>query len=97
MEFEKVCQNYKILNNMVLGEAKKVFLVKRTCDVAKTLSSNFQKNLSCQNLVAALPSNLADKLGFEKSLLIGLCPFYGLGFAPLQVGKITFYKHVYHC
>jgi hypothetical protein len=44
-----------------------------------------------------LVSNLVNKLGLEESLLIRLCPFFGLGFAPLWVHKITSYKHVYHC
>ncbi len=41
MEFQKVCQNSKLLNNRFLGEEKKGFLAKRACDVAKTISSNF--------------------------------------------------------
>jgi hypothetical protein len=76
VEFEKVCQDFEILNNRVLGQDKKVFLA-RNCDVIKTLYSNFQKGLSYQNLVATLLSNLVNKLGFEKPLLIGLCPFGG--------------------
>jgi hypothetical protein len=97
VEFEKNCQDSEILNNRVLGEEKKAFLAKRNHDAARTLSSNFQRGLSCQNLVAALLSNLVNKLGFEEFLLIGLCPFCGLGFAPLWASKITSYKHVYHC
>jgi hypothetical protein len=97
VEFEKVCQDFEILSNRVLGGKKKVFLAKRNYDVAKTLSSNFQRSLSYQNLVATLPSNLVNKLGFEESLLIRFCPFCGLGFALLWASKITSYKHVYHC
>ncbi len=47
MEFQRVCQNSKLLNNRVSGEEKKGFLAKRACDVAKTISSNFKKDLSC--------------------------------------------------
>jgi hypothetical protein len=60
------------------------------------LSSNIQKGLSCPNIITALPSSLVNKLGFEEPLLIGLCAFCGLGFAPLWACKITSYKHVYH-
>jgi hypothetical protein len=63
----------------------------------RQLSSNFQRNLSYKNLVIALPSNLVNKLWCEESLLIGLCPFCGLGFAPLWASNITSCKHVYHC
>lgn len=47
MEFQRVCQSFKLLNNRVLGEEKKGFLARRACDVAKTISSNFKKKLSC--------------------------------------------------
>jgi hypothetical protein len=46
MEFDRVCQDFEILSNRVLGEEKKVFLVKRNYDVAQTLSFNFQRSLS---------------------------------------------------
>jgi len=51
VEFEKVSQNSKILSNRVLGEKKKVFLVKRNRDATRTLSSNFQRSLSYQILL----------------------------------------------
>jgi len=51
VEFERVCQNSKILNNRVLGEEKKFFLGKRNRDVGRTLSSNFQRGLSYQILL----------------------------------------------
>ncbi len=65
---------------------RRFFFANRNFHVARILPSNFQRGLSYQNLVAALPSNLVDTLGLEESLLIGLCPFCGLGFAPLWVG-----------
>ncbi len=58
MEFERVCQASEILSNRVFGEENKVFLAKRNRDASRTLSSNFQRGLSYQNLVVALPSNL---------------------------------------
>jgi hypothetical protein len=82
VEFEKVCQDFEILNTRNLGEEIKVFLVEKNCDVIRTLYSNFQKGLSCQNLVATLLSNSVNKLGFEE---------------PLWVGKITSCNHVFHC
>jgi hypothetical protein len=90
VEFERVCQDFEILSNRILGEEIKVFLAKKNCDVIRTLYSNFQKGLSHQNLVATLLSNLVNKLGFEEPLLIGLCPFCGLGFTPLWVGHMYF-------
>lgn len=95
--FEKVCQDCEILSNRVLGEEKKIFLAKQNHDVARMLSSNIQKGLSRQNIVATSPLSLVDKLRFQEFLFIGLCPFCGLGFAPLWVGKITSCKHVYRC
>jgi hypothetical protein len=97
VEFKRICQNFENLNNRVLGGKIKVFFAKRNCNVIRTLYSNFWKRLSYQNLVATLLSNLVNKLRFEKPLLIGLCPFCGLGFTPLWVGKITSCKHVFHC
>jgi len=97
VEFERVCQNFEILSNRVLGEKKKVILAKGNHDAARTLSSNFQRSLSYHNLVVTLPLRLVDKLGFEESLLIGLCPLCGLGFAPLWPCKITSCNHGYHC
>ncbi len=97
VEFERVCKYFVILNNKVLGEEFLFIFVNRNHDVIRPLYSNFQRSLFCQDLIATLFSNLVNKLGFEEPLLIGLCPFCGLGFTPLWVGKIISCKHVYHC
>jgi len=65
VEFERVCQTFENLSNRVFGEENKVFLAKRNRDASRTLSSNFQRGLSYQNLVVALPSNLVKKNGLR--------------------------------
>jgi hypothetical protein len=42
VEFERVCQDYEILNNKVLGEKKKVFHAKRNRVATRTLLTHSQ-------------------------------------------------------
>jgi len=53
VEFERVCQDFEILSNRVLGEEKKFFFVNRNRDVIRTLYSNFQRSLFHQDFIAA--------------------------------------------
>ncbi len=43
MEFERVCQDFEILNNKVLGEEKKVFLAKKIVMLLKHYIPTFEK------------------------------------------------------
>ncbi len=59
----------------------------------------FKRGVACQNICMSLPSILVERkdVGFERCLMIQCCPFYGLEFSLMWVGKITSYKHVCHC
>jgi hypothetical protein len=43
VEFERVCQDFEILNNKVLGEEKKVFLAKKIVMLLEHYIPTFEK------------------------------------------------------
>jgi hypothetical protein len=49
--------------------------------------------------VCHLPTNLVEKndVGSQECFMVECCPYCGLGFTPMWVGKLAFCKHVYHC
>ncbi len=55
--------------------------------------------LNCQSgNVMPLFSSIVEhnEIGFQKCFMIEQCPFCGLGFSHVWVGRLVFYKHLYH-
>ncbi len=97
-EFNKVCKDCECMGNRLGDLEKEVSFCKRNCDVTKQFLNQLQKRPSHHNInVMPLPSPLVehDDLRFNDFFTIGCCPFCGLGFAHMWVGKLASCKHMY--
>ncbi len=84
----------------MLGFEHKIELCEWNCGVTSEFLSKFERGIlgHQSDNVMPLPSHFVEcnDVGFKECFLIDQCPYCGLGFLLMWVGKIASCKHIYH-